>query len=63
MPPSRRPRRALKLVPKAKPTIEFDAGLEQACRLAADDIAYELGRQAALEDIERMQSKHTTKAS
>lgn len=62
MPASRRPRRALQLVPKPKPSIEFDEGLDQACRLAADEIAYELGRQAALEDIKRMQSKQTKRA-
>ena len=58
MPVRRKPARALQLV--AKPSrLEFDEGLDQACRAAADDIARELGRQAALEDIKRMQSKQT----
>lgn len=52
----RQPRRALQLVPKAKNAIAFDAGLDQACRAAADEVARELGRQAAREAIEAMKN-------
>lgn len=53
MPPRRKSPRALQLVAKPQ-RIEFDAGLEQACRLAADDVARELGRQAARDAIDAM---------
>lgn len=46
---------ALRIV-KKRARLEFDAGLDQACRLAADDVARELGRQAAREVIEAMTS-------
>lgn len=39
------------------PAVECDDGLEQACKLAAEDVARELGRQAAREWIEQMTRK------